>query len=536
MAWYGVEKKTGKRVKIPDEHIIKWRPSEYKDKDLTLKSGTKIKKTPEQLEKGIKDYVEQTLASNFCADRCEHLDCTPETLEWKIRDRLEKGKGRGLKVLTNPSFTKGQEKEICPNLVELGEKFPYATQIVEYLTFKHRRNSILGGGAEWDEDEEDYEKGYLAAVRSDGRIPTPAATCDAACVVGDTRVVTDNGLQKIVDISIGDLVLTHTGQYKPVVDKICNGIKEVFEVRDDSGLSLVCTGNHPFLTPSGWKRAEELNEGETVYTYQQKESWAQVDGFSNYFISSWGRITTSHGSELKTLRRTALWSRADIDFIKDDGSKFRTGVGRMVLRAFVGEPEDGVECCHKDGNPCNNYIGNLYWGTSKQNSADAALHGRALQAGRNRTNAVLDEEKVNEIREYFLHNGYTRGDDSKLAKIYGCSRQLVGDIRRGRRWNVHLNTENIYTETFRESHIVSVESVGFKPTYDVTVDVDHSYVADGFVTHNTSRMKHRLVANVPRVTSLYGHEMRNLFGVEVPRYFQIGYDFDSLTISECKTY
>lgn len=157
-----------------------WSPSEYKDKDLTLKSGTKIKKTPEQLEKSIKDYVEQTLASNFCADRCEHLDCTPETLEWKIRDRLEKGKGRGLKVLTNPSFTKGQEKEICPNLVELGEKFPYATQIVEYLTFKHRRNSILGGGAEWDEDEEDYEKGYLAAVRSDGRIPTPAATCDAA--------------------------------------------------------------------------------------------------------------------------------------------------------------------------------------------------------------------------------------------------------------------------------------------------------------------------------------------------------------------
>lgn len=157
-----------------------WSPSEYKDKDLTLKSGTKIKKTPEQLEKGIKDYVEQTLASNFCADRCEHLDCTPETLEWKIRDRIEKGKGRGLKVLTNPSFTKGQEKDICPNLVELGEKFPYATQIVEYLTFKHRRNSILGGGAEWDEDEEDYEKGYLAAVRSDGRIPTPAATCDAA--------------------------------------------------------------------------------------------------------------------------------------------------------------------------------------------------------------------------------------------------------------------------------------------------------------------------------------------------------------------
>lgn len=159
-----------------------WSPSEYKDKDITLKSGTKIKKDEAQMEKAIRDYVDQTLASNFCQDRCDHLECTPETLEWKLRDRIAKAKGRGVKVLTNPSFTKGQEKEICPNLAGLGERFEYATQIVEYLTYKHRRNSILGGGAEWEDDEEDqeYNKGYLAAVRADGRIPTPAATCDAA--------------------------------------------------------------------------------------------------------------------------------------------------------------------------------------------------------------------------------------------------------------------------------------------------------------------------------------------------------------------
>lgn len=159
-----------------------WVPSEYKDKDLTLKSGSKIKKDPDDLEKGILSYVKQTLESNFCNDRCEHLQADAETLELRIRERLAKGKGRGLKVLTNPCFTKGQEKEICPNLEALGEKFPYATQIVQYLTYKHRRNSILGGGADWEDDEEDqeYDKGFLAAVRADGRISTPAATCDAA--------------------------------------------------------------------------------------------------------------------------------------------------------------------------------------------------------------------------------------------------------------------------------------------------------------------------------------------------------------------
>ena len=154
-----------------------WTPSEYKEKDLATKTGTKIKRTQAELIKAIDSYVEQTLSTNFCNDRCEHLGVSPKGL----RDKLLKFKeGRAIKVLTNPSFTKGQEKEICPNLIALGEKFPYAKDIVEYLTYKHRRNSILGGGADWDDDEEEFEKGYVASVRSDGRIPTPAATCDAA--------------------------------------------------------------------------------------------------------------------------------------------------------------------------------------------------------------------------------------------------------------------------------------------------------------------------------------------------------------------
>lgn len=154
-----------------------WTPSEYKEKDLATKTGTKIKRTQAELIKAIDSYVEQTLSTNFCNDRCEHLGVSPRGL----RDKLLKFKeGRAIKVLTNPSFTKGQEKEICPNLIALGEKFPYAKDIVEYLTYKHRRNSILGGGADWDDDEEEFEKGYVASVRSDGRIPTPAATCDAA--------------------------------------------------------------------------------------------------------------------------------------------------------------------------------------------------------------------------------------------------------------------------------------------------------------------------------------------------------------------
>jgi hypothetical protein len=94
---------------------------------------------------------------------------------------------RPLKVYTNPTITVGMEKEIDPALLELADKFPHAKLVSEYLTYSHRRNSILGGGQEvFDDDDRDEEdeyagKGFLAAERIsvDGRIPTPADTCGA---------------------------------------------------------------------------------------------------------------------------------------------------------------------------------------------------------------------------------------------------------------------------------------------------------------------------------------------------------------------
>lgn len=162
-----------------------WSPSEYKEKDLTLKTGTKIKYTPEEYEKTALRYLEQTLNSPLKEDRCEFLECSPRTLKAKL---MGVKPGRGLRVRTNPSFTVGQDKDMCPNLIKMKEKFPFAEDLVKYLTYKHRRNSILGGGADWD-DEEDPEKGYLASVRDDGRIPTPADTCGAATSRMKHRVV-----------------------------------------------------------------------------------------------------------------------------------------------------------------------------------------------------------------------------------------------------------------------------------------------------------------------------------------------------------
>lgn len=155
-----------------------WSPSQYKERDLTC-DAKKKKISREKFEIVVDKYVEQTLNSPFCEDRCYELEVSPS----RLKDRLLKHDiKRPLKVYTNPTLTVGQDKEIDPKLLLLADKFPHAKLVSDYFTYTHRRNSILGGGVDPDDDEEEPEVGFLAEPRLkiDGRIPTPAGTCDAA--------------------------------------------------------------------------------------------------------------------------------------------------------------------------------------------------------------------------------------------------------------------------------------------------------------------------------------------------------------------
>lgn len=153
-----------------------WTPTQYKEKDLTVDTK-KQKLSLEKFVATVDRYVAQTLASPFCRDRCDKLNTSPSKLKEKL---LKHDLKKPLKVYTNPTFVIGQEKEIDPELEALAESFPHVKDIVEYLTYKHRRNSILGGGMDFEDDEEDFETGFIPNVRDDGRIPTPADTCGCA--------------------------------------------------------------------------------------------------------------------------------------------------------------------------------------------------------------------------------------------------------------------------------------------------------------------------------------------------------------------
>jgi len=87
------------------------------------------------------------------------------------------------------------------------------------------------------------------------------------CFIGDTLIETNKGCVKIEDIKVGDMVLTSKG-YKPVVRKFDNGVKNVSKysmLLDTLLVSLTCTNNHKIKTNKSWTEIQKLKKGQTIY-------------------------------------------------------------------------------------------------------------------------------------------------------------------------------------------------------------------------------------------------------------------------------
>src|SRR5690606_7225944 len=81
-----------------------------------------------------------------------------------------------VRVYTAPKIRVGVEKELCPNLIKLGDKVSFAKDFADWLTYRHRNNSIAGGDLD-DIDLEDDKpaSGFLQQYREvDGRLTTPS--------------------------------------------------------------------------------------------------------------------------------------------------------------------------------------------------------------------------------------------------------------------------------------------------------------------------------------------------------------------------
>lgn len=279
-----------------------WWPTVYKERDLTVDSKKK-KLTKEKYKDAVERYMTQTMESPFKRDRMFHL-----TLGMKCKDEqvlsklLSHDLERPMKVYTNPTFTVGQDKELCPKLEEMSEIFPHVYKVVEFLTYRHRRNSILGGGVGIDEDDIEMEKGYLANIRADGRIPTPADTCGCNTSRFKHRIVTN--IPRTTSM-YGKNMRAMFGVERKKYAQFGYDFSSL-EGRMESHYCVPM--DTKILTKTGWKDYYGLQNGELVLGYNSQtgeKEWTKVTG--KVFYEDAETVAVSMGRQKFTTTQDHRW-------------------------------------------------------------------------------------------------------------------------------------------------------------------------------------------------------------------------------------
>lgn len=173
------------------------------------------------------------------------------------------------------------------------------------------------------------------------------------------------------------------------------------------------------------------------------EIWMPIPEFPGYEVSSVGRVRSKkqQQKEWRLLRshkrqRTKRGLPYIAVALMRDGKAVGKLVHVLVLTAFVGPAPEGMECRHLDGNPSNNRLANLRWGTHQENMADRKMHGRL--AGENHSGVKLTNEKVRRIRR-LAAEGWEQEDIAALPDIQ-VSRPNISLIVNRRTWR-HVEAE-----------------------------------------------------------------------------------------------
>lgn len=120
-------------------------------------------------------------------------------------------------------------------------------------------------------------------------------TYSTPCFVKGTMVLTNNGYKPIEDVEVGDMVLTHTNEYKKATEIMQHPTNDLVKINAMMLDELVCTGNHPFYVrkkvrkghlsqrhfcPPEWVDAKSLNKdyylGYAINTDSKLPQWNGV--------------------------------------------------------------------------------------------------------------------------------------------------------------------------------------------------------------------------------------------------------------------
>ena len=143
-----------------------------------------------------------------------------------------------------------------------------------------------------------------------------------------------------------------------------------------------------------------------------------IPNHPNYHITKDGRLFSNKSGEW--IERKGQVYRGCPSFYFE-GKWHRSS--RLVAMVYIPNPENKAYVCHKDNNPCNNHIDNLYWGTPSENTQQCIRDGRGYIGDKN------PRAKVKNIDREIIRRKFTLGSTiNELTKEYNLSRSAIRKI------------------------------------------------------------------------------------------------------------
>lgn len=313
--------------------------------------------------------------------------------------------------------------------------------------------------------------------------PHGAETGRVACVSGDTLLPTNRGVFRFDEYvpHAGDMVLTHANRWMPVLQKVYKGTAPMFSVVLENGAILHCTNDHKLLTYKGWVPLRSLSIGDEVASY------VGIQEICERLHEPYAGGGNVH------------WSGQAYDF---DGSK---ASGHYVSQC---------SCMLEDGTVGREAI-------SGEETSVLPVETRPEEPYEGQVWLATPQLQGCNRRWVRIPAGEDRGEVRTSSPLFDGSRVRVEEPSSGmgrspHRWEQaeqrlgQLSTRNEIRafETSRgSSRIKEINALGSMGVWDISVAGDESYLAHGFLNHNSSNPN---LQNIPS-SGDYGKMVRNLF-------------------------
>lgn len=309
------------------------------------------------------------------------------------------------------------------------------------------------------------------------------------CLAADSEIVLSDGTLRTIEEIVHDrdadlltLVADWTFGWTKPSDFVDDGVKPTFRVRTATGRVVETTWSHPFRTRDGWEPLANLSVGDRVavpreipFSGRETVSDAEIDRLADVVSDR----SPSNGLDLEPggvgvecrlpKLDVAGWD-SDAEEVAPNETAVENGVEPSI-------PETVFRCSRR---PLARFLGRLL---------------ESPGAGSSCWRLTTTERIARQVQHLLTRLGVVAhvSEDSKAAGSWSLEVVDPRSIRVLDRWTgrvvdgsspsgeTHSATSHVFWD-----QIVSIDYVGEKQVYDLTIPKTHNFVANDVCVHNTS--------------------------------------------------